>query len=85
MVNCWISGGKDDVGGSLTLGYDFPGGGQTDEASDQKIIFLELLKRASEQAKCSRKWIGRRKNIGKTTDHLQNFHYNTTILWCPSA
>lgn len=34
MVNCRIFGGKDVAGGSLSLGDDFPGRGQANEASD---------------------------------------------------
>ena len=43
MVNCWILGGKDDAGGPFTLGDDFFGRGQANEACAQEIIFLDLL------------------------------------------
>lgn len=44
MVNCRLFGSKDDAGGPVTLGHDFSRRGQANEASDQAIIILDLLR-----------------------------------------
>ena len=59
MVNSRIFSGKNDARGSIALGDDFFGGGQTDEAIDKEIKFLELLNSANKQKKTAEK-VGRR-------------------------
>ena len=54
MVNSRIFSGKNDARGSVTLGDDFFGGGQTDEAIDKEIIFLDLLNSANKIKKQKR-------------------------------
>ena len=46
MVDCRISGSEDDVGRPLTPGDDLPGRRQANEACNEEVLLLELLKQS---------------------------------------